>query len=716
MSTVAASHAARSATACETCRRRKVKCSGNRPCQNCSRQGLDCRFGNTGRRGYSEAYVQGLLAKIKQQEEKLHDIVPLNDTHDANHSSTHDKSVEHDIVDAPSASQSGHDEQPFSPHLASGPAFESRVRSILLDHTTNTRDSGVSPGSLTFISAGFHDTSPNGWRNSSELVKGVSAPPLLSKQESYRLFDVFISLMGINQHFIDPRNFSDSMILLYQSDATRERQKQTIWFTEYLLVMSMGMLIGSPSNGSGNPPGNAYFAEALRRLPPLHQLGSQGIIAVEILCLASLYLQWCDRKHDAYVYIGTAVRLAIGLGCSIPYDEQQGLPSEICHRSRVWWTAYMLDRRLSAALGLPTGADDRQLRADLPRPSAGFQPPMPLIINIQIARITGEIMTSFYGNNAVSQTELVQKIQSTLQALYEAGRSIPSNFSIDFSDSKLTVTRTGASLYLMLFQAIILCIRPIILQCVKDKVVASKNNRSLEPPSTVIARLCDSCQEAAIKSIRILSSLRSEESIALFGFFDLDATFSAAFVLIMMGFVKTNNPQKPPDGLKQAVDVLEYLSAAGNKAAEQRLGDLKQFCFHVWSPDILSDDWKWLGVHQVAGQDDISAGAVISTMATSGELALVNHAPRQVERAPLYSSDWPEKWGVCYDGMTPMPSTNVGQGSAMLDFDFEGTFGMDMSHGAGDIYSSFNDPDLPLTGVDEVDWAEIGKVFHYKDD
>ncbi|KAH6981645.1 hypothetical protein BKA56DRAFT_719715, partial [Ilyonectria sp. MPI-CAGE-AT-0026] len=675
---------------CETCRRRKVKCSGNRPCQNCSRQGLDCRFGNTGRRGYSEAYVQGLLAKIKQQEEKLQDIVPLNDTHDANHSTTHDKSIEHDVIDAAGASQSGHDEQSLSPltDLASGPAFESRVRSILLDHTTNTRDSGVSPGSLTFISAGFHDTSPNGWRNSLELVKGVSAPPLLSKQESYRLFDVFISLMGINQHFIDPRNFSDSMILLYQSDATRERQKQTIWFTEYLLVMSMGMLIGSPSNGSGNPPGNAYFAEALGRLPPLHQLGSQGIIAVEILCLASLYLQWCDRKHDAYVYIGTAVRLAIGLGCSIPYDEQQGLPSEICHRSRVWWTAYMLDRRLSAALGLPTGADDRQLRADLPRPSAGFQPPMPLIINIQIARITGEIMTSFYGNNAVSQTELVQKIQSTLQALYEAGRSIPSNFSIDFSDSKLTVTRTGASLYLMLFQ----------------------------PPSPVIARLCDSCQEAAIKSIRILSSLRSEESIALFGFFDLDATFSAAFVLIMMGFVKTNDPQKPPDGLKQAVDVLEYLSAAGNKAAEQRLGDLKQFCYHVWSPDILSDDWKWLGVHQVAGQDDISAGAVISTMATSGELALVNHAPRQVERAPLYSSDWPEKWGVCYDGMTPMPSTDVGQGSAMLDFDFEGTFGMDMSHGAGDIYSSFNDPDLPLTGVDEVDWAEIGKVFHYKDD
>jgi hypothetical protein len=39
------------------------------------------------------------------------------------------------------------------------------------------------------------------------------------------------------------------------------------------------------------------------------------------------------------------------------------------------------------------GADERQLRTNLPKPAVGFQPPLPLIINIQIARATGEIMT-----------------------------------------------------------------------------------------------------------------------------------------------------------------------------------------------------------------------------------------------------------------------------------------------------------------------------------
>ncbi|KAK7402574.1 hypothetical protein QQX98_011679 [Neonectria punicea] len=182
----------------------------------------------------------------------------------------------------------------------------------------------------------------------------------------------------------------------------------------------------------------------------------------------------------------------------------------------------------------------------------------------------------------------------------------------------------------------------------------------------------------------------------------------------MMGFVKSNDPQTPPDGIKQAAEVLQYLSAAGNKAAEQRLSDLKQFCYHVWSPDLLLDDWKWLGVKQASDVSD-PLTTVMNPMTTFSDSGIGNHPHRSGENAPLYQSTWPENWGVCYDGMTGMPTTETGQRSAMLDFDFEETFGVDLTNGAGDIYSSFNDPDLPLTGVDEVDWAEIGKMFRDQD-
>ncbi|RSL94845.1 hypothetical protein CEP52_012423 [Fusarium oligoseptatum] len=428
-------------------------------------------------------YVQKLLDKIKSQEEQLKGR--------AGSRSTADQSSElspgnGDVVSDAGSEQNQLDELPLSPvatELAPGPAFESRVRSILRDHVdNNSLNLQTSPESSAFVSSAIEEEPHDHWRNALTLVDGIPSPTLLSKQESRRLFERFSSLMGINQHFLDPRTFSDSMDLLYQNETSRIRQMQTMWYTEYLLVMAMGMLIGSPSEGSANPPGNSFFAEAIHRLPPMHKLGSHGILSVEILCLASLYLQWCDRKYDAYLYIGSAVRLAIALGCSLPHDEQQGLSSEVTHRVRVWWTAYMLDRRLSAGLGLPTGTDDRQLRSEMPRSAAGFQNPLPMIINIKIAQVTGKITTSFYGNAALTP---------------------------------------------------------------------------------------------------------------LFGYFDLDATFSAAFVLTMMGFVE-GDLQEPPEGLKQAAEILKYLSNAGNSAAQRRLNDLKQFCLHVWSPTNMTDDWSWL--------------------------------------------------------------------------------------------------------------------------
>ena len=38
------------------------------------------------------------------------------------------------------------------------------------------------------------------------------------------------------------------------------------------------------------------------------------------------------------------------------------------------------------------GADERQIRADLPKSAPGFDDPQPLIINVQIAREIGDIM------------------------------------------------------------------------------------------------------------------------------------------------------------------------------------------------------------------------------------------------------------------------------------------------------------------------------------
>ncbi|KAF9891771.1 hypothetical protein FE257_003252 [Aspergillus nanangensis] len=240
-------------------------------------------------------------------------------------------------------------------------------------------------------------------------------------------------------------------------------------FTEYLLVMAMAKLM-DVENPSQRPPGANLFAEGMRPLSALHQMGEEGIIGIKILTLILTYLQWCDRKHDAYLHIGLPLRLAIALGCDKPANRQSCLPSQAALRVRLW--------RLSSGLGLAAGADERQLRTELRQRTIGFQFPIPLSINVRIARITDDIMSSLYGNASIKQIDLIRKIQK-------------------------------------------------------------------------------------------------------YGFFDLDTTFSAAFVLVMMSFVDKRQ-DRPPTALDQAFEILQFLADTGNFAADRRLQDIRHSWRRVW--------------------------------------------------------------------------------------------------------------------------------------
>ncbi|KAH8433109.1 Zn(II)2Cys6 transcription factor [Aspergillus melleus] len=696
----------RSANACESCRRRKVKCSGEQPCRTCIRHNWECTFGTWGRRRYSEAHVQSLLDKIRSYEEQLvaySDIDPISKQQVGYSPGGRGSSVQHPVFIAPAPQQGGpatpsaHElQEPLSEgvsypgdgdgispatDLTSGPAFESQVRSLLHRNQPYSDSNKI----LSDIMGVAESTSQ--WKSSQALVNEASAPMIPSLSESQHLLDRFLFYLGVSQHFFDPRTFSDSMMLLFQSPERQRQQSHTTWFTEYLLVMAMAKLM-DVEEPTSQPPGASLFAEAMRRLPRLHQLGEEGVIAVEILTLITTYLQWCDRKHDAYLYVGMALRLAIALGCNRPAAEQAWLPSETAHRVRLWWTVYMLDRRLSSGLGLAAGADERQLRIEFPRHAIGFQSPIALIINVRIARTTDDIMSSLYGNASITQIELVRKIQMVLHDLYETGRCLPAPLLLDFSRPFQTVTRTGASLYLMLFQAIILCTRPILLQRVRQKVRRQAEQQPLEPAPPILARLCETCNEAATKSLSILFALQRQRIIPRYGFFDLDATFSAAFILVMMGFIG-DSESKPPPPLDQAFVVLRFLSQAGNLAAEQRLQDILQSCLRVWPDHSTGDKQLDEGRQAPAGTPTTPSRAPPSgpftPLATDGLNSL------QEESRLL------EPW------MHPEMASGV--------FDMQGGWNMDLSGEAEGIYSSFYDPTMPLTGVDYTDWVEIEKVL-----
>ncbi|OQE29255.1 hypothetical protein PENFLA_c004G04429 [Penicillium flavigenum] len=688
----------RSANACETCRRRKVKCSGDKPCRACIKHNWECTFGHSGRRRVSEAQVKHLLEKVRTYEEQLSSqsvggpvsslSSPVAPDETPGRQSAQRSSSRHGNTEPHNQRQDEilyTDNDPaISPatDLTSGPAFESQVRSLLDRSHSSDRSFHGSTSNFQYRA----DRLPQ-WTSVKELVDNVAGVAFPSLEESQHLLDQFLFYLGVSQHFFDPRSFSDDLTLLFQSPETRQQQINSPWFTEYLLVMAMAKLM-DVKHPTSQTPGTDLFAEALKRLPPLHHMGGEGVVAVEILTLIATYLQWCDRKHDAYLYIGLALRLAIALGCNLREIDQRCLPSQSAHRLRLWWTVYMLDRRLSSGLGLAAGADERQLRTELPGNAMGFQSPVALSINVRIARVTDDIMSTLYGNKSITQLELVQKIQQILQELHDTGRSFPKSLMLDFNRP--------------LQLAIILCTRPILLQRARFEAQSQQQLQSPDPAPSMLLRLCDTCDEAATRSLAILESLRRQQTIPRYGFFDLDATFSAAFVLVMVGFLDKSQSQPPP-ALDQAYRVLQFLSQSGNLAAERRLQDIAQSYSHVWP----SHSFNANVAHSDAGPHERTQTFAASPGSRQDGLMTCSGSPPYMAVASSGRSDHQDEIRLLE------PWSNMDVPDAM--FDMQGDWNLDLSGEAEGIYSSFHNPTLPLTGVDYIDWLEIEKVFNGPD-
>lgn len=184
---------------------------------------------------------------------------------------------------------------------------------------------------------------------------------------------------------------------------------------------------------------------------------------------------------------------------------------------------------------------------------------------------------------------------------------------------------------------------------------------------------------------------------ARFGFFDLDATFSAAFILIMAAFIQDGSGRSQPTDLQEAIVVLEYLANEGNKVALQRLTDIKEFSTQVLPGEQALQHMRQEG-HAV-DQDGIHS--------TSD---LWNHLQSPGVAANVHDRD-----ALALDGSVTRneeATTTQREGAGELgDVDMMGDMEFNLDWEASGIFSSFHDPGLPVTGVDRVDWEEMERMF-----
>jgi hypothetical protein len=228
----------------------------------------------------------------------------------------------------------------------------------------------------------------------------------------------------LDQHyrFFDDKAFTARLNDFYSGNSLQVATENRLWFVSFLLILAFGNAFLLRNRNAAGPPGSKFFVRAMALIPDYTSLWTHGLLAVEVLALAGLYLYCIDHRESAHVYVryhpsfvprvlqlgftsiltkhhqvGQAIRIAQldGLHTELPEDE---LGIETVTRCRnLWWTLYVMDRHVSSSLGLPMTTQDSDITTLLKPASAGSRRDATLSLHVKLASLFSSILTCKMG-------------------------------------------------------------------------------------------------------------------------------------------------------------------------------------------------------------------------------------------------------------------------------------------------------------------------------
>lgn len=109
--------------------------------------------------------------------------------------------------------------------------------------------------------------------------------------------------LGPTYRCFDNKTFQEHIREFYFGDPAKKAEEQRLWFVQFLMVLAFGKAFLSQSVSSDEPPGAKFFIRAMSLLPDITMLWKDGLLAIEVLAMAGLYLYCIDRRESAHVYV-----------------------------------------------------------------------------------------------------------------------------------------------------------------------------------------------------------------------------------------------------------------------------------------------------------------------------------------------------------------------------------------------------------------------------
>ncbi|KAL4980865.1 fungal-specific transcription factor domain-containing protein [Aspergillus desertorum] len=525
----------RKIVACERCHSYKIKCSGDQPCTKCLSVGCadECQHPARDRQvKVSESYLEQIVAENQRLRAQSASSANTPETRPGPE------------PDQPRPGADGPDEidneregnisvrKPMIGDRAWFHAYDPSAPPIFVGEAACTAFATRFRQFLTGSSSTAHIRRTQYVKEESIALANASEIRWPSLQQARLVVQIAIRQISCIYHVLLRKSTLDKLEEIYRTGDFECTVNQCIFFALFAFGEAYSMR-SEPAAGS-RVPGTSYFARNLSLVQVLPERTS--ITHLETLLFLSLFSYYLNRRHSAYVLIGSVMRLGLCIGLNHNIPESQLIdPVERQHRVRIWWTIYVFDRMWSSKMGLPSQISDDDIHLDMPSS----------IIHqgqYQSGAIVGEITAKVYSRRKYNETFL-QRVQELLKALKNWVDMLPEHLRLNFEDPEMN-TKQVTSIHLAFNQAcVILTTRPTLLHLLKltetetSTPLSTTTTTTKKTTSQPFQTLGEACIHAARHSHSLILTKWINGSLPVFGYFHAHYLFSSSLVLAMSAFV-----------------------------------------------------------------------------------------------------------------------------------------------------------------------------------
>ncbi|KIW44407.1 uncharacterized protein PV06_02879 [Exophiala oligosperma] len=369
------------------CKRRKVKCSGSKPCQRCDNLSLDCVFtrsyySNSIRDNEEFIQMRNQIAFLQNQINDLSNsrsdpsTPPVPNDRNEGHLVASSMSKTLRTVPAGSPGLVDTDIAQFHGPTSSMYGFDianSTLQSMGI--TPAPSDPGPLPETRSTC------TPPK-----SSLAIELSGDPLwaVNQAEAIRLCKVYDEEIGIMYPHIDMAKvfrhvhalFTCTHVTISVPDGSGQLYFQGTdpLDNEDVIIVKMVVAIGLLLVNSGKSDLSQQLYDSIQDNINAKILSALSIRSVTLFILTAHFHFQKDEEAQAWRFIGIAARLCLEMGLHRSENISKSFPDEADRLEAVrnFWVVYALDRRYSFGTGLPFALQDQHLDRSLPGPDNAF--------------------------------------------------------------------------------------------------------------------------------------------------------------------------------------------------------------------------------------------------------------------------------------------------------------------------------------------------------